>query len=214
VLLEMAVVRLSRLDELVPVAQLAQWLSQPGTARPAAQTPQGADSSKKNGSMSLGEAYRAGNNGHSATPQAATELVQIDDANLSLVWDKVKLEAGVMLAGQLARAGVPAIIGPKTLVLRFGPGYTHEYEFCRDAARTRLVEGLLKKATGQDWALRFEMDTKAVAAAPAVPVLSNRERERRALEAPLLSRIVSGLEGRLLKMDEGFGEGAASEESG
>ena len=63
----------------------------------------------------------------------------------------------------------------------------------------------MKAATGQDWAVRFEL-TAGPAPVPAGAPISNRERERRALETPLLSRIVSQLEGRLLKMDEGFGE--------
>ena len=197
VLLEMAVVRLSRLDELVPIAQLAQWLSQPGTApavRPVAQSPQSADPSKKNGTLSLADAYRAGTNGPGTKPQAAPDPTPIDDANLSLVWDKVKLDAGAMLAGQLARAGIPAIIGPKTLVLRFGPGYTHEYEYCKDGGRSRHVEALLKRVTGQDWSLRFELDTTAPAAAHgARPV--QPERERQALELPLLSRTWPGSKG-------------------
>jgi DNA polymerase-3 subunit gamma/tau len=215
VLLEMAVVRLSRLDELVPIAQLAQWLSQPGTApvaRPVAQSPQSAEPSKKNGTVSLADAYRTGTNGQTSAHSSEPAAMPIDDASLSLVWDKIKMDAGVMLAGQLARAGLPAIIGPKTLVLRFGPGYTHEYEYCKDGGRSRHVEALLKKVTGQDWSLRFELDANAPVAVPTAPVLSNRERERRALETPLLSRIVAGLEGRLLKMDEGFGETAEGEE--
>ncbi|HVK12214.1 MAG TPA: DNA polymerase III subunit gamma/tau [Gemmataceae bacterium] len=209
VLLEMAVVRLSRLDELVPVAQLAQWLGQGGTApatRPVAQPPQPADASKKNGTVSLADAYRSGMNGQMSAQSSDPVVTPMDDASLLMVWDKVKLEAGPMLAGQLSRAESPAIIGPKTLVLRFGPGYTREYDYCKDGARSRLVEGLLKKVTGQEWSLRFELDVAAAAVVPTTPVLSNRERERRALETPLLSRIVAGLEGRLLKMDEGFGE--------
>ena len=70
VLLEMAVVRLSRLDDLVPVAQLAHWLSQPGSAaggeaaRPL--RPQPAPSptaSKKNGLTAAPEAFGSRSNG-------------------------------------------------------------------------------------------------------------------------------------------------------
>ena len=68
VLLETAVVRLSRLDELVPVAQLAQWLSQPGSAPPptkpgpmslSATGPAG-DGSKKNGLTADSDRLRLG----------------------------------------------------------------------------------------------------------------------------------------------------------
>jgi DNA polymerase III subunit gamma/tau len=207
VLVEMAVVRLSRLDELVPVSQLAHWLSQPGSAPPAGSAggPAG-DGSKKNRMTGGLEPLRLGSNGVPAIPTEAPSLIPMDGANLSLVWDKVRIHTGPMHAGQLAQAGVPAIVGPRALVLRFPARYNHAYEYCREPGRAQLVEGLLKKQTGQDWVLRFEVDATAAPAEPAAPPLSNRERGRRALEAPLLSRIVERLGGRLLKMDEGFGE--------
>jgi hypothetical protein len=113
-----------------------------------------------------------------------------------------------MFAAELSKAGVPAIAGPRTLVLRFPSGYNHAYEYCKEPAKAQRVEAALKATTGQDWALRFEL-AAGPAPVPASAPISNRERERRALETPLLSRIVSQLEGRLLKMDEGFGETAA-----
>jgi DNA polymerase III subunit gamma/tau len=217
VLLELAVVRLGRMDELVPVSQLAQWLSQPGTAGAVAKsvpavTPAVGESSKKNGLTGLAETFRAGSNGSVGVAAATAAPTPIDDANISLVWDKVKIGAGAMLAGLLAKAGIPAISGPKTLVLKFSAGYNHAYEYCKEPGRAQMVEGLLRQVTGQDWALRFEVDATSAAAAPAPPPVSNRERERRALEAPLLSRVVERLGGRLLKMDEGFGENPPAEE--
>jgi len=110
-----------------------------------------------------------------------------------------------MFAAELSKAGPPAIVGPRTLVLRFPSGYNHAYEYCREPVKAQRAEAALKDATGQEWGLRFEL-TAGPAPVVATPPISQRERERRALETPLLSRIVSQLEGRLLKMDEGFGE--------
>jgi DNA polymerase-3 subunit gamma/tau len=219
VLVEMAVVRLSRLDELVPVSQLAHWLSQPGSAPAAAGRPVSAavpagDGSKKNGMTASAEPLRLGSNGVAAPPAGAPSATPIENGNLSLIWDKVKIGTGPMHAGQLALAGPPAIVGPRSLVVRFPARYNHAYEYCREPGRAQLVEGLLKQQTGQDWALRFELDATAVVPEPIAPPISNRERERRALEAPLLSRIVSHLNGRLLKMDEGFGEGPPPDSAG
>ncbi|HJZ90184.1 MAG TPA: DNA polymerase III subunit gamma/tau [Gemmataceae bacterium] len=216
VLLEVAVVRLSRLDELVPVSQLAQWLGQPGSTlatggRPGptvpAASPGSADVSKKNGTTGLAEAFRAGSNGPAIAAVSGPTVTPIGDANLFQAWDKVKIGAGIMLAGELAK-GIPAISGPKTLVLRFPGQYNHAYEYCRDAGPT--IEGLVRQVTGQDWAVRFEVDA-SVAAEPVAPPISSRERERRILEAPLLSRIVERLDGRLLRMDEGFGDDMAGD---
>jgi hypothetical protein len=156
----------------------------------------------------LADTFRAGTNGFTGTSASTGDAVAIGDANLLQIWDKVKIDVGAMFAGQLARGGPPAIAGPKALVLRFHPQYNHAYDYCRDPSRAQHVEGVLKRLSGQDWAVRFELETADnPEPGPAVPV-SNRERERQALDTPLLSRIVSQLDGRLLKMDEGFGNNA------
>jgi len=219
VLLEMAVVRLSRIDELVPLTQLALSLHQSGSpataanraATPASMVRLAGDQSKKNGMTGLAESPLAVPNGLRTAPASAPESLQINDLNLIQVWDKVKIEVGVMFAGELGKGAI-AIAGPKALVLRFPASYNHAYEYCKDSARVKHVEGVLKRLSGQDWALRFELEVGTPKRESDPPPISNRERERRALESPLLSRIVSQLEGRLLKMDEGFGERSPSEE--
>ena len=112
----------------------------------------------------------------------------------------------------LARAALPAIVGPKALVLRFPGQYNHAYEYCRDSGRAQHLEAVLRQLTGQEWALRFELDASAAATEPAAPPMSTRDRERQALESPLLSRIVSQLDGRLLKLDEEFGGNSPEDE--
>src|SRR4029077_19334984 len=99
--------------------------------------------SKKNGMTGLAEGLGTGANGFHATAQTVVEVVQIGDANLLQIWDKVKIEVGVMFAGQLARAGLPAIVGPKALVLRFPNQYNHAYDYCRAPGRAQHVEGVL-----------------------------------------------------------------------
>jgi DNA polymerase III subunit gamma/tau len=214
ILLEVAVVRLSRLDELVPISQLSLWLSQPGTAaaltsRPAT-TLSGAtavisDNSKKNGTSGLAEAFRVGQNGVYASPDLGPIPTEVTSATLSHIWDKVKIDVGVMFAAELGKANRPAIIGPKDLVLRFPGRYNHAYEYCREPAKAQVIEAALRRHTGQEWALRFELDSTPTEE-PATPKVSGRERERQALETPLLSRIVNQLDGRLLKIEDGFGE--------
>ncbi len=213
VLLEVAVIRLSRLDQLMPLAQLAQWVSQPGTVTSVPSRLASGEASKKNGMIPLSESARPSLNGSAATQPAPRTALPIDGANLSLIWDKVKTEVGVMFAGMLSRAGLPAIFGPKALVLRFPGQYNHAYEYCRDSGRAQHLETVLRDISGQEWSLRFELDASAPATELAAPV-SNRERERRALEMPLLSRIQSQLGGRLLKLDEGFGENSPTDEPG
>src|SRR5262245_5222392 len=220
VLLEVAVVRLSRMDDLVPLAQLANSVGQSGTTpiasnRPVATLTQPSrpvgDGSGKDGMAGIVDGRPAAANGLHASSIPAAGPIQIDDANLVQSWDKVKIEVGVMFAGVLGKGRI-AIAGPKALVLHFPGQYNHAYEYCRDSARVKHVESILKRLSGHDWALRLELEAGTPARDPTPPPISNRERERRALEAPLLSRIVGQLEGRLLKMDEGFGEDPAAAE--
>jgi DNA polymerase-3 subunit gamma/tau len=212
ILLEVAVVRLNRLDELVPISQLAQWVSQPNSAPDAPARLASPEAPKKNGLMPPIKRVRPGLNGSAATQLGANDVAPIDSANLSLVWDKVKTEVGVMLAGMLARAGSPAIVGPKALVLRYPSEYNHAYDYCKEPGRAAHLESVLRELTGEPWTLRFELDQRALAE-PRPGIVSNKERERRALEMPLLSRIVGQLGGRLLKIDEGFGDESPSEEA-
>src|SRR4051812_21441519 len=112
VLLEMAVVRLSRLDELVPVSQLAHWLSQPGSAPAAAKpapttlsmTAPAGDGSKKNGLTAAPEVLRIGANGSHSAPTSPPSTTALDDATLAQIWDKVKIDVGVMFAAELSKA--------------------------------------------------------------------------------------------------------------
>jgi DNA polymerase-3 subunit gamma/tau len=212
ILLEVAVVRLSRLDELVPISQLAQWVSQPGSAPAGPARLASPEAPKKNGTTSLGNGIRPSLNGLASAQSAPKSATQLDGANLSLVWDKVKAEVGVMLAGMLARAGSPAIVGPKALVLRYPSEYNHAYDYCKEPGRAAHLESVLRELTGEPWTLRFELDQSA-ASEPKPAAVSNKEREKQALAMPLLSRIVGQLGGRLLKIDEGFGEEMPAEET-
>jgi DNA polymerase III subunit gamma/tau len=216
ILLEVAVVRMSRLDELVPLAQLTQWLSQPGSAPPPANRLAPAlaagDASKKNGMSPLAEAFRPSSNGTYSAPIDTSIPIPLDDATLSLTWDKVKVAAGIMFTGHLARAGLPAIVGPKALVLRFPAEYNAAYDYCRESGRAQLVERLLREATGQEWGVKYELMAAGAVSDSVVAPMTNKQRERRALDMPLLSRIVSQLEGRLLKIDDDFGENSPDDE--
>ncbi|MCS7045282.1 MAG: DNA polymerase III subunit gamma/tau, partial [Gemmataceae bacterium] len=212
VLIEMALVRLARLDELVPLAQWAEWLSQkesgnpkergiptdrrsdrPGPGREAASRQNSpADTSgrvpvsrensprensgrlmgpsptspsseasgeapKKNDLLTDGGLPKSDRNGQANAPNGAVSSLDLNDATLEEIWNNVLARCGVMLAAHLGRAGLPAIIGPKLLALRFPGQYNHAYEYCRDQAQVQAVERRLAELTGQEWLLRLEL---------------------------------------------------------
>jgi DNA polymerase III subunit gamma/tau len=201
-LLEMALVRLARLEDLVSITQLAQLLaSSGGEVRKAAPTaarttlPPEAVKKKLNG----------------AEPLAANGSRALSAATLQPVWQEVLAQVGPMFSSKLQGAGFPAIIGPNTLVLSFPPGYNEAREYCQEAGRVSKVEELLRKITGQPWQLRLESvsgvaaDVDPTAGHLTPPPPRHRRPRAEALQEPLLKRAIDVLGAQVLHADEEFG---------
>src|SRR5262249_45825848 len=120
-LMEMAVVRLTRLNDLASLSQLAQWLGQvradPRGAGPgpeAAPSPGGPrppvpELVKKNSLTGGAEP---------ADPPLG-EAPPFSEETWPYYWPQNVASVGGMLSGELAKAGLPAISGPNALVFRF-----------------------------------------------------------------------------------------------
>jgi hypothetical protein len=125
---------------------------------------------------------------------------------LAQVWTEVLAQIGPLLARELERGGLPAIIGPNRLVLQFSPAYNQQREQCNDPVRISRVLDVLKRVTGETWDLRLEtaasrnghgeQEAPAISAAPAQPT---------ALQHPLVQSTVEMLGAKLLQVDDGFG---------
>jgi DNA polymerase-3 subunit gamma/tau len=207
VLLEMAVLRLIRLDELVSVSQLSNWLSQgqAGGVSPVAASRQApaADAGKKN-SITAPQPISEGKH---AVP---TPIGAINGSvNLEEIWTRVRDNVGPILGGNLASAGLPAILGPKTLVLRFALRYTHHHDYCAEPNSILRIQDALKTVTGQEWTVRIEKESgselPAAAQTQAIQGVTNRSRDEDARKLPLIGRAIDKLGARLLKLDDGFG---------
>jgi DNA polymerase-3 subunit gamma/tau len=212
VLLEMALVRLGRLDDLVSLAQVAQWLSQPQAARPApaatparpAPTALPPEAGKK---KPVAAAETA-----AATPSPLTA------ESLPQVWQQVLAQVGGMLAGALGKAELLAISGPNTLAVRFDPRYNDHREQCQEPRAVARIEDTLRRLTGQSWSVRIDSGVGAVdQAAPSVRAAEETEtslvRMRRqrdeAMQTPLLKRALDLMGAQIVRMDEGFGAAPA-----
>jgi DNA polymerase-3 subunit gamma/tau len=213
VLVEMALVRLGRLDDLVPLAQLTQWLGQPrpeagASPRPAAPgavrvaPPEGL---KKNSPTAAPEG-----NGTSAPAALTAET-------LPQVWPQILRSVGTLLGSYLEKGGLPAIFAPNSLVVRFPAEYNQAQEYCRAPERLARVEEVLKKQTGKVWAVRVEGEAGAAAFAPpppaegppVTPARPRRNSRDEAEKEPLIRRAVDVLGAQLVRVEEGFGEGPA-----
>jgi DNA polymerase-3 subunit gamma/tau len=212
VLLEMTLVRLSRLEHLVSLPQLAQALGQDGAVsklrvsfppgRPA--TPPEAEKKKV---MPVGE------NDSAQTPLVAETV--------NLVWSQVLSQVGPLLANELGKAQEVAIFGPNSLVIRFPASYNLGENHYLDQTRVARIEQVLQKITGQACSLRLESSGGITpAAVSSTPVAeepeSSQSRSRRsraeAIQQPLVTRAMEVLGAQIVQMDDGFGASAASEE--
>jgi DNA polymerase-3 subunit gamma/tau len=208
-LVEMALVRLCRLGDLIPLAQLAQWLGQarpegtPSASGAAARTlpPEGV---KKKLLTASAEPLPDG-----PVPLSADNLLQL--------WPQIVRSVGTLLASDLEKAGLPAISGPNTLVLRFPFEYNQARDVCADPSRVARVEAALEKRTGQRWLIRVESLSQTAAprteeteAPPAPPPRSRRNPREEAEKEPLIKRAMDVLGAQFARVDEDFAAPPAS----
>jgi DNA polymerase-3 subunit gamma/tau len=210
VLLEMALVRLGRLDDLASLTQIAQWLGQPHEPRPTGSrsTPISHPSpvaavppeSVKKKPLSAPE-----------TASAAGPLPLSEDS-LPRIWQEVLTHVGPILAAQLQKAGPPAIFGPNALVLRFDTQYTSQRDYCQGSMCVARVEEALRKITGQTCQLRVEgaggsalANSTETADDPAQSFSRYRRQRAEAVQEPLLKRAIETLGAQIVQLDDGFG---------
>ncbi len=213
-LVEMALVRLGRLDQLVSLAQLSQWLSQQKSA--PANGP--STSGPVNGPVRVAPPEGVKKNSRAA-PDGPTGPVLLTPETLPQVWAQTLQDlkdsglVGATLVPELKKAGIPAISGPNSLVLRFPATYNQAQEFCQDPERLRRVEDLLRKATSRPWTLRVESalgpeasreqqrpEEEEPAARP-----SRRSPREEAEKVPLVKRALDVFGATVQRIDDGFG---------
>jgi DNA polymerase-3 subunit gamma/tau len=203
ILLEMALVRLSRLEEMLSVAQLAQWVG--GAEAPAGSAPRAAlpvsEAAKKN-TVSVGSEVKANGQPVVASPDTVEGI-----------WPRLKAEIGPVLSARLAQTPLlPAIFGPTSLAIRFPHGYTAAVEFLREERSGDELRKALKKISGRDWQVRIDelpADPNAAPAASAngkasVKVAAEPGRRSDFLQLPFIQAAVEVLGAQLMKVEDGF----------
>ena len=204
-LVEMALVRLARLEDLTPLSQLAQWVGQgrvDAAAAPASRPVAPPEGLKKKLTTSA-------ENGVAAAAQVLTA------ETLPHIWPQILGAVGLMLANSLEKAQLPAISGPNTLVIRFPVAYNVEREYCQEPARVQRVEQTLQKITGRPWTVRVESGPQTGNETPVLPAvapsreaensLARARRQREEVEnEPLIKRAIEILGAEVKRVDEGF----------
>jgi DNA polymerase III subunit gamma/tau len=185
-LVEMALVRLSRLENLVALPYLVRLLnSQRGAA------------AVSSGPLSVAPPEGVKKKFPDPAPEnGAGQQQPLTSANLPEIWAQTLRKLPGLLARSVEKGGLPAIIAPNSLVLRSSIDYNGAKE---------LVEAALKDLTGQRWALQVE-DISDAANLNSPGVASPRRNAREEAEKlPLVKRAIDVLGASLQRVDEGFG---------
>jgi DNA polymerase-3 subunit gamma/tau len=208
-IVEMALVRMGRLDNLLSLAQLGQWLTQQRDAS-------GRPATGGNGSTKAMPPEGAKKNALSPAPEAPAQLIPLSSETLPQVWAQTLATltasglVGNMLARELGNIALPAIAGPNTLVLSVPTVYNHLQEVLQDTDRLRKVEDALRKITGRAWTLRVESVAEPASAPPPEadngrPAPPRRSSREEAEQLPLIKRAMDALGASIQRVDEGFG---------
>jgi DNA polymerase-3 subunit gamma/tau len=223
VLVEMALVRLGRLEDLASLSELTQYLGQlnstptAGTAGRAVNAAPGQTAPRRL-SESLPPAEPLKKTSLTAAPESVSPAqLSLCAETLPQIWAQLVSQVPPMLREHLGRGGVPAISGPNTLVLRFPVGYNHEREYCQQPASLARMEEGLRRITGLAWAVRIESGggesnpLPTIAAAETDQTLSRYRRQRsEAMKEPLVKRAMEALAAQIIDVEEGFGVAVAS----
>ncbi len=212
VLLEMALARLGRLEDLVALSQVSRWLAQPESA-PAARAPS-APARAAEPPEGVKKKLVAIADAPAAAAAAATQLA-LSEQSLSETWAQLLAQVGPIMARHLEKGGSPAIFGPNTLVLRFEGRYNVEREYCSEPTRAQRIEEALRAITGRPCQLRIEsVGSGAVSALPDVAAEATNSQSRsrlkraEAVQEPLLKRAVDVLGAQVVHMDDDFATAA------
>jgi DNA polymerase-3 subunit gamma/tau len=202
VLMEMAIVRLSRLDDLISLSQIAQILQsghEPTAVSSSRPVPAGTPVAPTSPTRTV-EPPEAGKK---KSPEASHGQTPLTPDTLAHVWAEILTQVGPILARELDRGGRPAISGPNALVLQFPAEYSQQRDYCTDPPRLQRVLDALKRVTGQEWTLRLE--TRPARNGPTAPSPA-APRPLEPTRHPLVQRVADVLDAKLVQLDDGFGQ--------
>jgi DNA polymerase-3 subunit gamma/tau len=216
VVLEMALVRLSRLDKLVSLAQLAEALGRP-PGQGQGSSAQGNTSPRLPRPQASRTIEPAESQKKKAGAESVAGVIPLSEETLTAVWQRVMESVGPMQAAILGKIGNVAIFGPNTLVLRFPSSYNQVESHYLDPTRVARIEDLLRQITGQACIVRLDAskaDTPPPDGSAAEDTETSLSRTRRqraeAARQPLVTRAMEVLGAQIVQMDDGFGAALVS----
>lgn len=209
VVIEMALVRLSRLDNLVSLAQIGQWLAQGGSPPKPRSAPAATAASAKP-MIEPPEKKKPADDVEPGRRPLTDDAVQE-------IWGQLIARNGPILANILEKAENVAISGPNTLAVRFAPGYNLDENHYLDPTRLARLEEMLQELTGQPCRIRIEPSSQVGGRAePAEQVAPGNSptppfhrRRTDAMQVPLVTRAMEVLGAQIVQVDDEFGAAPA-----
>ncbi len=201
-ILETAIVRLSRLDQLLPIGQLLERADPSRTSSTA-----GVESSQTSASSTKEPA-----SGKKKSPEPPTSPSIQGPPNLDDVWPKLLDRLGFVLKTRLQTGSRPAILGPNTLVITFPSEYNAAYEYCAQPVSRQQIEEALRASAGPSWSVRLEREgSPHESPQPAVttPASPRIRWEQTMKKHPLLTHAREVLDAIPTNIDPDFGQPSA-----
>ena len=194
ILLELAIVRISNLENLDNLSELIVRLD--GTASKH-ETPVAPKNIKKK----ITGAMEPPDKGSSTAPRATIVLSETTAVD---VWKAAILQFTDLTADQALQFDSVTMTDPNRLVVSFQKRYDSCRIFCEQPGRRARLEQSLQEVSGRS--IRLELRTLDVppteAAETSRPVRSRREQMRSAAEHPLVGRAMELFNAELMRVDE------------
>ena len=213
-ILEMALVRLCRLDDLLPIAQIAQWLNSEGagpSARGKMTTPA---ISSKSLSPASSEAEKKKLTLDSDGPSVQSPIALIEES-LPQIWQQLLDKSGFAAQADLRRVKTTAISGPNCLVLSVPRRYNASGSLFQDVARLTKIEEALSQIVGQackirvDWTDDVAEPGITAGKTPATATMGQQRQMRAELmQIPFVKKAMEVLNAQIIRADDGFGTAA------
>lgn len=206
-ILEMALVRMCKLEDLLPLTQIAQWLSKDGATPTAAPRPL-ARASAPSAVVPTLEKKKLTNDVEMAL---SASVVPLSEETLPGIWQQVVAESGFALQSELRRIQNTAIFAPNTLVFSVPRRYNAPGSLFLDQSKLSKVAEIVSRIIGQACRVRVEWTEDATDLSPtgksqsAAAMGQQRQLRSELLQIPFVKKVSDVLSAQIIKADDGFG---------
>jgi DNA polymerase III subunit gamma/tau len=136
----------------------------------------------------------------------STEVAELNDQSATAAWKQTLVEIGDMTADFAARAERVAISGPNRLVVSFRKAYTQAQQYCERPERRQKLELTLSRIAGRNIRLDFatlpdDSPAPGTAGPPAPrPPVNRRQRQQELMRHPLIRKAAELFDTEIIAM--------------